>query len=48
VAAGPEAQPVAEPSAVERDKSCFISSLVIGIGFAGVAMCYSVSLYAHI
>ncbi len=33
---------------MERDKRCFMSSLLIGLGFVGAAMWYSVSLYAHI
>ncbi|HUJ67458.1 MAG TPA: hypothetical protein VLX59_18065, partial [Acidimicrobiales bacterium] len=33
---------------VERDKRCFSSSVLIGLAFAGVAMWYSLSIFAHL
>jgi hypothetical protein len=54
VAVGPDLPPSgARPRSrsksplVERDKRCFSSSVLIGLAFAGLAMWFSVSLYAR-
>jgi hypothetical protein len=47
-AASPETGAAVEPATVERDKRCFSSSVLIGLGFAALAMVYSLYLFAHL
>jgi hypothetical protein len=45
-AASPETGAAEEPATVERDKRCFSSSVLIGLGFAALAMLYSLYLFS--